>query len=352
MGNAVFTDKGVSMAGHDLKLTSPMMHGPAVKRIQELLQVLGYDVPPDGIFGRDTHVAVMAFQKKINIKVDGVVGEGTAEALENYLESNDDGDDDLSSASDNNDDDDPVNSDVVDLRDQHPAPANFSHKRPWSEISGVTLHQTGCQMSNKPKRWHRLNAHIGITRDGKVLIVNDPTDMIWHAQGLSKHTIGIEICGNFSGIDGNSSTLWKGGGGPHTLTSGMEAALQTAFDWIKTQFQNNGQEWKHVHAHRQSSKTRTSDPGSEIWQKIAMPWITSLGATDGGPDWKKGDGKPVPKLLSAISNAEWEAMIWGPYRADRPKFYTSWIDFCEKYNPGMKPKADHQKQAVTKYGGQ
>ena len=29
-------------------------------------------------------------------------------------------------------------------------------------------------------------------------------------------------------------------------------------------------------------------------------------------------------------------MIWGPYTADRPKFYTSWIDFCEQYNPGMK----------------
>jgi hypothetical protein len=48
------------------------------------------------------------------------------------------------------------------------------------------------------------------------------------------------------------------------------------------------------------------------------------------------DGKPLPKLLAAISNAEWEAMIWGPYGGDRPKFYTSWIDFCEQYNPGMK----------------
>ena len=48
------------------------------------------------------------------------------------------------------------------------------------------------------------------------------------------------------------------------------------------------------------------------------------------------DGKPLPKLLAAISNAEWEAMIWGPYNGDRPKFYTSWIDFCERYNPGMK----------------
>jgi len=48
------------------------------------------------------------------------------------------------------------------------------------------------------------------------------------------------------------------------------------------------------------------------------------------------DRKPLPKLLAAISNAEWEAMIWGPYGGDRPKFYTSWIDFCEQYNPGMK----------------
>lgn len=47
------------------------------------------------------------------------------------------------------------------------------------------------------------------------------------------------------------------------------------------------------------------------------------------------DGKPLPKLLAAISNAEWEAMIWGPY-TDRPKFYSCWIDFCTKYNPDMK----------------
>ena len=48
------------------------------------------------------------------------------------------------------------------------------------------------------------------------------------------------------------------------------------------------------------------------------------------------DGKPLPKLLAAISNAQWEAMIWGPYIDDRPEFYTCWIDFCEQYNPGMK----------------
>lgn len=48
------------------------------------------------------------------------------------------------------------------------------------------------------------------------------------------------------------------------------------------------------------------------------------------------DGKPYPKLLASIANAQWEAMMWGPYFNDRPAFYSCWIDFCLKYNPGMK----------------
>lgn len=48
------------------------------------------------------------------------------------------------------------------------------------------------------------------------------------------------------------------------------------------------------------------------------------------------DKQPVPKLLASISNAEWDAMMWGPYFQDRPAFYSCWIDFCLKYNPEMK----------------
>lgn len=48
------------------------------------------------------------------------------------------------------------------------------------------------------------------------------------------------------------------------------------------------------------------------------------------------DGKPVPKLLASIANASWDAMMFGPYYHDRPAYYSCWIDFCLKYNPGMK----------------
>lgn len=48
------------------------------------------------------------------------------------------------------------------------------------------------------------------------------------------------------------------------------------------------------------------------------------------------DRQPVPKLLASISNAEWDAMMWGPYYNDEPEYYICWIDFCLKYNPQMK----------------
>ena len=48
------------------------------------------------------------------------------------------------------------------------------------------------------------------------------------------------------------------------------------------------------------------------------------------------EGKPLPKLLASIANAEWDAMMFGPYFKDRPVYYSCWIDFCLKYNPEMK----------------
>ena len=48
------------------------------------------------------------------------------------------------------------------------------------------------------------------------------------------------------------------------------------------------------------------------------------------------DKRPNPVLLPSIANAKWEAMMWGPYFNDQPAYYLCWMDFCLKYNPGMK----------------
>ena len=48
------------------------------------------------------------------------------------------------------------------------------------------------------------------------------------------------------------------------------------------------------------------------------------------------DKRPRPVLLPSIANAKWETMMWGPYFNDQPAYYLCWMDFCLKYNPGMK----------------
>ena len=48
------------------------------------------------------------------------------------------------------------------------------------------------------------------------------------------------------------------------------------------------------------------------------------------------EGRPAPKLLSSLANAQWDAMTWGPYFHDRPQYYECWIDFALKYNPKLK----------------
>lgn len=65
--------------------------GTAVKEVQEMLILLGYDLSSgpndqtngaDGIYGMKTWRAVTDFQKKNNLDPDGIVGEKTMEALE------------------------------------------------------------------------------------------------------------------------------------------------------------------------------------------------------------------------------------------------------------------------------
>lgn len=56
--------------------------GTKVKELQEILNDLGFDAgEPDGIFGRGTEKAVMAFQKSVGLDDDGEVGNMTWTAL-------------------------------------------------------------------------------------------------------------------------------------------------------------------------------------------------------------------------------------------------------------------------------
>jgi len=282
------------MKEHDtLRLTRPMMHGAAVRRLQELGDLMGYDLGPnDGIFGEDTQAVVYAIQRHEGLKVDGICGPKTWRALLDVA-------DDIPQTVLEVDG-------VVDRRGLHPSPKLYGRRRRAYSVTSVVLHQTGCEMPRNPSGWDRLNAHLGITQEGILIIQNDPLDLIHHAQRLSSMSIGIEIEGNFCGIGGDMSTLWKGGGGPHRLNQKMLDALDRAFRWLKQWFDMNGAFWRHIYAHRQSKDTRIADPGQEIWEMVALPWLFELeNVDDGGKNFCIGSGRPIPM--------EWAAGSRPPY---------------------------------------
>lgn len=289
-----------------LRVTEPMMHGPAVKRLQEFLVLFGADIDTDGVFGEGTESAVVDFQKKAEIKDDGICGPNTWAKLLDVVdgESKETGPmPDIIGGLDR----------VHDIRKLHVPPRLASqHDRIWQQIRGVTLHQTGCAMPSRPQGWSRLNAHFGITKEGLVVFANDPKMMIWHAQGLSRSTIGIEIEGNYPGLMSDPSTLWSGGGPEATLNPDMHKAFDQLFELLEWMFKVNRSQWWFVHAHRQAYKSRPADPGEEIWKSVALPWMKRLNEQwfeenrDGGDTFVIGSGRRIPR--------EWDSRRTCPYK--------------------------------------
>lgn len=59
--------------------------GEEVKKLQENLKALGYDVTVDGIYGTGTQRAVEKFQVSANIQKDGIAGQATLKHIEKQL---------------------------------------------------------------------------------------------------------------------------------------------------------------------------------------------------------------------------------------------------------------------------
>jgi len=63
------------------KLNFPLIKSEVVTQIQASLLKAGYKIKVDGVFGQTTSDAVKLFQKKSDLNADGVVGTQTAKLL-------------------------------------------------------------------------------------------------------------------------------------------------------------------------------------------------------------------------------------------------------------------------------
>lgn len=190
-------------------------------------------------------------------------------------------------------------------RDRRPN-ASGKHRRgtrPWSKVTGICLHQTACNLGENPPRWDTVGCHIGVTRNGQVIRLHDLNAIVIHGNGWNAQTVGIEIDGMYAGIEGDERTFWRPKGDtrsrPQHLTDETVEATCQVIRSICDEISANGGQLKVIVAHRQASVNRRNDPGSAIWQRIALPMISELGLHDGGSGFRIGDGYPIPEAWDA-----------------------------------------------------
>lgn len=184
-------------------------------------------------------------------------------------------------------------------------------KRKWKNVRGITLHQTAVDFGLNPRRLLNVPAHGATLKDGKIVLLHTPTDYMWHAHSLNKYDIGIEVSCRAAGIEGNPKSFWrskadkeKGRTYDQLVQEAVDIQIEATKELCRYYIQlvkENGGEIKYIHAHRQGHKSRVGDPGSRIWQEVAIPIMEEYGLSCGKVGWKVGSGKPIPQAWDEVN---------------------------------------------------
>ncbi len=206
----------------------------------------------------------------------------------------------------------------VDMRAEKRTKSRGKHKgiRKWDTITGVTLHQTAVVVS-RPERCLNMPVHAVVLADGldaaTIVLLHDPTHKMWHGNGFNTRDIGIEVACRACGIEGDPRTLWlpkkldhlEGDERLVQATEATDAQLEGARQLLKYYddlVKENGGGLLFVHAHRQATKNRVSDPGSRIWGAVGQWANAELGLAVGDADFHISDGKPLPDAWTGQPN--------------------------------------------------
>ena len=150
------------------------------------------------------------------------------------------------------------------------------------DIDSITVHQTACtfgKAKGDPDRYHRafgVACHALAFSDRRVVL---PNPLLWHVNhgnGFNARALGLEIEGRFPGLKGKPGTLAST---PETpVTEDLVETAREALRQLVELGRGLGMPIRYAHAHRQSSPTRRSDPGEELWRRVVLEYgVPELG---------------------------------------------------------------------------
>jgi N-acetylmuramoyl-L-alanine amidase/Putative peptidoglycan binding domain len=338
--------------------------------VQDCLnQAMQSGLPLDGVLSAATRSVVRSFQQRENLRVTGIVGPDTEEALkracaggapaapaadapaagepaadappaggdapadqESGFEFEDEGlgdifgriaggigsaysrvTDALGSAS---------GSRIIDLTAVSDK-SNRKGKRDPKKVYALVLHQMACcfKPADPLKRFLTLNAHFAITADGRILQLHPITELLWASNGFNAGSVAVEFAGNFPNTKG---TWWQGDkfGRDRPTAAQLEAGRYLVRYLIGTMGLT------HILAHRQSSGSRENDPGPEVWYHVGQWAVEKLGLKDGGQGFKLPGANPIPdewrnwgrsgasREMQEFGAELWQGQPEGPLRSE------------------------------------
>lgn len=292
--------------------------GPEVKEFQKALIALGYPLPrwgADGAYGAESHNMSDLFADSIGMPFDedqgylpDIVRFAALELAKDAPEEDNDG----------------MPECMVDMREEvvrrrkkrnsrnmklNPKRAKKGLKklrirrkpkiRDISIINSVTIHQTGTNFNGRCP--FLLEMHWVIQRNGESQYLNDLSLRVWQAQRIFNSTgVGLEMDGYYSGLGVDEKYFWKPESRPNrvpmTPTDELIESTRQTIEYICEVIGQRGGEIKFIHAHRQTSNQRSSDPGSLLWKAIVEEYAKPvLGLSDGGKNKTFLRGEPVPE---------------------------------------------------------
>lgn len=294
-------------------------HGAGVLKVQEALLAQGIPLPrfgADSWYGDETETALFLWAAKHGYKkVPGVLTTDIHEAL-------------VKAAKGTRHDLPEIPACFRDTRTVHSGHARLG-PRPWSAITGITLHQTSTcllpdgetsidKVARAIKRASDIGVHHVVLRNGISVWSNPYDQRMPQAQRVfNASDVGVEIDGYFAGVEGDDNTFWRPKSEPNRKPMSESvpqfAAARETCRFVIAHVAANGGKIKYIHAHRQTSGSRISDPGELIWREIAEPIIEEYGLSFGGADFYvpalsgevekniysgSGPGYPIPREWS------------------------------------------------------
>jgi len=161
-----------------------------------------------------------------------------------------------------------------------------SRPRPVTDIDGLVLHQMGFSRGNDPRKYLGVPSHYIITADGLISQLHDWETYLYTSSNLNRHTISVEVAGNFRGGNGKWRKPEKFGA--DMPTPAQIQALRDLTAYVQRELARQGIEMDALWAHRQGSMNRGIDPGPDIWSQV-VPWSNQeLGLVDRSDEERGG----------------------------------------------------------------